>query len=102
MKKDDTIRKKLHNLVDNADSKMLQALDNILGASAIPDWEDNEEFVEELKQLKPGESPQPAIENFLPAALIALQPAVKIAISIIVRDKVIGFLPKPLTGLVKK
>lgn len=61
-----------------------------------------QKFINELKQLKPGESPQPAIEGFLPAALIALQPIAKVAISIIGRDKVVGFLAKPLAGLVKK
>ena len=50
MKKDDAIRKRLHNLVDNADSKMLHALDDILGASPGSDWKNDEEFVEELKQ----------------------------------------------------
>lgn len=75
----------------------------IADSNETPDLnEARKKFVEELKQLKPGESPQPAIENFLPAALMALQPAVKIAISIIGRDKVIGFLAKPLAGLVKK
>jgi hypothetical protein len=77
--------------------------------NAIPAGEDapdlnaaRQRFVNELKQLKPGQDPTPVIENFLPAALVALYPAIKIALSIIGRDKVISFLAKPLGSLVKK
>lgn len=51
-----------------------------------------EKFIQELKSLQPGDSPAPAIEQFLPAAIIALQPAIKIALTIIGRKKVINFL----------
>lgn len=61
-----------------------------------------EQFIEELKSLQPGESPSPAIERFLPAALIALQPVVKMALSIIGRQKVINFLAGLLAKLVEK
>ena len=55
-------------------------------------------FINELKQLKPGESPAPAIEHFLPA----LQPIIKLAISIIGRPKIVNFLANLLAKLVAK
>lgn len=61
-----------------------------------------EQFINELKELQPGESPAPAIERFLPAAIIALQPVIKIAISLIGRQKVINFLAGLLAKLVSK
>ncbi len=82
------------------------AVDEYNAMSASEDTNDlnaaRQRFVQELKQLKPGQDPQPVIENFLPVALVALQPVIKIAISIIGRDKVIGFLAKPLASLVSK
>lgn len=60
------------------------------------------QFINELKDLQPGESPSPAIEKFLPAAILALQPVIKIAISIIGRQKVINFLAGLLSKLVAK
>lgn len=61
-----------------------------------------QEFIEELKLLQPGESPTPAIERFLPAAIMALQPVIKIAITLIGRQKVINFLAGLLAKLVAK
>ena len=61
-----------------------------------------QQFIDELKQLQPGQSPAPAIERFLPAAILALQPVIKIAISIIGRQKVINFLAGLLAKLVSK
>ena len=61
-----------------------------------------QQFIDELKNLKEGESPAPAIERFLPAAILALQPVIKIAISIIGRQKVINFLAGLLAKLVAK
>ena len=60
------------------------------------------QFINELKNLPPGESPAPAIERFLPAAIIALQPIIKMAISIIGRQKIINFLAGLLAKLVGK
>jgi len=60
------------------------------------------QFINELKNLPPGESPAPAIERFLPAAIIALQPIIKMALSIIGRQKVINFLAGLLAKLVGK
>jgi len=64
--------------------------------------EARQQFVDELKNLQPGENPAPAIERFLPAAILALQPVIKIAISIIGRQKVINFLAGLLSKLVQK
>ena len=61
-----------------------------------------EQFIDELKALQPGDSPAPAIERFLPAALIALQPVIKMALGIIGRQKVINFLAGLLAKLVEK
>lgn len=61
-----------------------------------------QQFINELKELQPGQSPAPAIEKFLPAAILALQPVIKIAISIIGRQKVINFLAGLLSKLVAK
>jgi hypothetical protein len=61
-----------------------------------------QQFIDELKSLQPGENPAPAIERFLPAAILALQPVIKIAITIIGRQKVINFLAGLLAKLVAK
>ncbi|MBD0341984.1 MAG: hypothetical protein ICV61_14230, partial [Microcoleus sp. Co-bin12] len=61
-----------------------------------------QQFINELKNLPPGESPAPAIERFLPAAIMALQPVIKMAISIIGRQKVINFLAGLLAKLIGK
>jgi hypothetical protein len=61
-----------------------------------------QQFIDELKNLSPGASAAPAIERFLPAAILALQPVIKIGISIIGRQKVINFLAGLLARLVGK
>lgn len=61
-----------------------------------------EQLINELRDLKDGESPAPAIERFLPAAILALQPVIKVALSIIGRQKVINFLAGLLAKLVRK
>ncbi|MET0634662.1 MAG: hypothetical protein ABWZ25_01470 [Chitinophagaceae bacterium] len=61
-----------------------------------------QQFINELNNLQQGESPAPAIERFLPAAIMALQPVIKIAISLIGRQKVINFLAGLLAKLVGK
>lgn len=58
------------------------------------------QFINELKSLPPGESPAPAIERFIPAAIMALQPIIKMAISVIGRQRVINFLAGLLAKLV--
>ncbi|MBI5646904.1 MAG: hypothetical protein HY962_08215 [Ignavibacteriae bacterium] len=59
-------------------------------------------FISELQELQPGQSPAPAIERFIPAAIMALQPVIKIALNIIGRQKVINFLAGLLAKLVAK
>lgn len=61
-----------------------------------------QQFINELKDLQDGESPAPAIERFLPVAIMALRPVVKMAISLIGRQKVINFLAGVLAKLVGK
>ena len=64
--------------------------------------EARDQFVQDLKNLQPGESAAPAIERFLPAAIIALQPIIKMAITVIGRPKIINFLAGLLAKLVSK
>lgn len=59
-----------------------------------------EYFISELKSLQPGESAAPAIEKFLPAAIIALQPIIRMGIKLIGRQKIINFLAGLLAKLV--
>lgn len=59
-------------------------------------------LINELKNLPEGESPAPAIERFLPVAIMALQPVIKIAINLIGRPKIINFLAGLLAKLVGK
>lgn len=61
-----------------------------------------EKFIHELKNLRLDEDPTPAIERFLPAILVTLQPFIKMGISIIGRQKVIDFLANLISGLIKK
>ncbi len=56
------------------------------------------QLAENLAALKEGEDPRPAIQQFLPAALLALQPIIKGVIAIIGRDKVVNFI----AGLIAK
>jgi hypothetical protein len=53
-------------------------------------------FVQELEDLRPGESPEPAMENFLPAIL----PALRLGIQLIGRPKVVNFLAQLLAKLI--
>jgi hypothetical protein len=55
-----------------------------------------ERFINDLQQLKEGESPAPYIENFLPAVL----PVLRIAIRLIGRPKVVNFLAGVLGKLI--
>ena len=55
-----------------------------------------ERFVTDLEQLKEGENPAPYIENFLPAVL----PALRIAIRLIGRPRVVNFLAGLLGKLI--
>ena len=72
------------------------------GLSVPPLDAARQQFIEELKNLTPGASPAPAIERFLPAAILALQPVIKMGISIIGRQRVINFLAGLLAKLVGK
>ena len=56
------------------------------------------QLVSELSRLQPGDNPQPAMEQFVPAAL---WPIAKTALTIIGRPKVVSFLGGALSGLIK-
>lgn len=61
-----------------------------------------ERLIAELSALRQGESPAPAIQNFLPVAMLALRPIAKVALSIIGRDKVVNFLAQFLAKLIQR
>jgi hypothetical protein len=94
------------NLVMNYESayENIERISNYeTGYSNIPSLDvARQQFIDELKNLQQGESPAPAIERFLPAAILALQPIIKMAISLIGRQKIINFLAGLLAKLVSK
>ncbi|MCI0421649.1 MAG: hypothetical protein L0312_20890, partial [Acidobacteria bacterium] len=55
-------------------------------------------FIQELNNLKQGESPEPYVQNFLPAIL----PALRLGIRLIGRPRVVNFLAKLLAKLISK
>jgi hypothetical protein len=55
-----------------------------------------EQFIQALENLKEGENPAPHVENFLPVALSA----VRIAMRILPREKIVGFLANLLGKLI--
>jgi hypothetical protein len=57
-----------------------------------------DQFIQELDSLKPGESPEPYVQNFLPAVL----PALRLGIRLIGRPRVINFLAPLLARLISK
>jgi hypothetical protein len=59
------------------------------------------QLVKELSRLQPGESAQPAMEQFIPLAVGSLWPIAKTAISLIGRPKVVSFIGRLLAGLMK-
>ena len=61
-----------------------------------------ERLVGELGRLQQGQDATPVIQNFLPAALLALQPIAKIAVTIIGRPKVVDFVAKLLAKLIER
>ncbi len=84
----------------------LENLERLEGYEAYEDRQSIEsardKFINELKNLRYDEDPTPAIERFLPVALMALQPVIKMGIGIIGRDKIINFLAGFLSGLIRK
>ncbi|HRH48111.1 MAG TPA: hypothetical protein PLP23_05155 [Panacibacter sp.] len=64
--------------------------------------EAKEQFIQELENLKEGEDPAPALENFIAEAIKAAQKIAKIAIKIIGRDKVVAFLANLMAKWISK
>jgi hypothetical protein len=71
-------------------------------AAATPVFADlddaRDRFIQELDNLKPGESPEPYVQNFLPAIL----PALRLGIRVIGRPRVVNFLAPLLAKLISK
>jgi hypothetical protein len=71
-------------------------------AAAVPVFANlddaRDRFIQELDNLKPGESPEPYIQNFLPAIL----PALRIGVRLIGRPRVVNFLAQLLAKLIAK
>jgi hypothetical protein len=61
-----------------------------------------EQFINELENLKEGEDPTPALENFLPVVMKAAMTVLKMGIKIIGRDKVVAFLAKLMAKWISK
>ncbi|MBK7699826.1 MAG: hypothetical protein IPJ39_14430 [Saprospiraceae bacterium] len=61
-----------------------------------------ETLINELRNVSSEEQLAPAIENFLPVAMIALKPVIKMGISLIGRGKIINFLAGSLSKLISK
>lgn len=70
------------------------------GSTVLPLAVARQQFINELKELQPGDDPAPVIERFLPAAFLVLKPIIKMAISVIGRPKIISFLAGLLAKLV--
>lgn len=88
---------------ENSEHMLQRETDLETGGYQIPPLDvARQQFINELKNLREGESPAPAIERFLPAAILALQPVIKIAIGIIGRPRIINFLAKIIARLIGK
>ncbi len=90
----ETLQQNLLNEYENNVEKEATA-DNTL-------HEAKEQFIQELENLKEGEDPSPALENFITAAIKGAQTAARIAIKIIGRDKVVAFLAKLMAKWISK
>ena len=58
-------------------------------------------LIQGLQSLESEEDPTPLIENFLPVAIAALHPAIKIAISLAGRQRVVSFLAGILAKMIR-
>lgn len=65
-------------------------------------YEARELFINELGNLKEGDDPTPALENFLPVILKAAMTVVKTGIKIIGREKVVKFLADLMAKFISK
>ena len=60
------------------------------------------QLITDLKNLKQGESSAPALERFLPVAMMALKPVIRMALNALGRKKIIDFLAGFLAKLLDK
>ena len=61
-----------------------------------------ERFIQEFSRLEKGQDPTPLVQNFLPAALVALRPIIRTVIGIIGRPRVINFLSGLISKLIQR
>lgn len=98
---DETEAEDLVMSYETSSDSLQRETDYETGGLNLPNLEaGRQQFIDDLKNLKEGESPAPAIERFLPIAIMALKPAIKVALSIVGRQKVINFLAGLLAKLV--
>ena len=64
--------------------------------------EARERFVQQFTALAPGQDPKPLLEEFIPAAIMALRPIARAAVAIIGRQRVVNFLAKFLAKLITR
>lgn len=59
-------------------------------------------LVDGLNQMENGQDPTPLLEQFIPAALMAIKPVAKIVLKIIGRQKVVNFIAKFMATFIQK
>ncbi|MCC6231388.1 MAG: hypothetical protein IT580_02025 [Verrucomicrobiales bacterium] len=66
--------------------------------------EARDQLAERLAKLEDGEDPQPAIQEFIPVALMAIKPVLSAVVRLIGRERIVrflaGFLAKMISGMV--
>jgi len=62
----------------------------------------HERFVQQFTALAPGQDPKPLLEEFIPAAIMALRPIARAAVAVIGRQRVVNFLAKFLAKLITR
>jgi hypothetical protein len=68
-------------------------------SSPLPELDNTRtQLIKELSRLQPGDNPQPVMEQFLPALI---WPAAKTAITLLGRPKIVNFIGRLLSGLIK-
>ncbi len=83
----------------NLELARLRSSPSAVAAPVFANLDDaRDRFIHELDNLRPGESPEPLIQNFLPAVL----PALRLGVRIIGRPRVVQFLAKLLAKLISK
>ena len=83
----------------NLEVARLQSASPVAAAPVFANLDDaRERFIQELENLKPGESPEPYVQNFLPAIL----PVLRIGLRLAGRPRVVNFIAQLLAKLIAK